>query len=155
MRYSAIMFDLDGTLLPMDTEAFARAYFYELSKVLAPFGLTKEALFKPFWAATTAMMGNDGRCLNADVFWQTFTALTGISRDQVEPLCDAFYSEGFHLARTATRDNPLAVEAVRAAREKADKVILEPKAAYTKRLISDVPKIHEEWDLSTVDLLNA
>lgn len=36
---------------------------------------------------------------------------------------------------------------------RADEVILEPKAAYTKRLISDVPKIHEEWDLSTVDLL--
>ena len=36
---------------------------------------------------------------------------------------------------------------------KADEVILEPKAPYTKRLISDVPKIHEEWDLSTVDLL--
>ena len=36
---------------------------------------------------------------------------------------------------------------------KADEVILHPKAAYTKRLISDVPKIHEEWDLSTVDLL--
>lgn len=37
---------------------------------------------------------------------------------------------------------------------KADEVILAPKAAYTKRLISDVPKIHEEWDLSTVDLLS-
>ena len=37
---------------------------------------------------------------------------------------------------------------------KADEVILSPKAAYTKRLISDVPKIHEEWDLSTVDLLS-
>ncbi len=36
---------------------------------------------------------------------------------------------------------------------KADDVILNPKADYTKRLISDVPKIHEEWDLSTVDLL--
>ncbi len=36
---------------------------------------------------------------------------------------------------------------------KADEVILHPKAAYTKRLISDVPKIHEEWDLSTVDTL--
>ena len=35
---------------------------------------------------------------------------------------------------------------------KADEVILNPQAAYTKRLISDVPKIHEEWDLSTVDL---
>ena len=32
----------------------------------------------------------------------------------------------------------------------ADEVILHPKAAYTKRLISDVPKIHEPWDLSTV-----
>lgn len=31
-----------------------------------------------------------------------------------------------------------------------DEVILEPKEAYTKRLISDVPKIYEEWDLSTV-----
>ena len=38
---------------------------------------------------------------------------------------------------------------------KADEVILSPKAAYTKRLISDVPKIHEEWDLSTVDELKA
>ena len=32
----------------------------------------------------------------------------------------------------------------------ADEVILSPKAPYTKRLINDVPKIHEEWDLSTV-----
>jgi len=32
----------------------------------------------------------------------------------------------------------------------AEAVILNPKAAYTKRLINDVPKIHEEWDLSTV-----
>ena len=33
---------------------------------------------------------------------------------------------------------------------KAEDVILNPKAPYTKRLISDVPKIHEPWDLSTV-----
>ncbi|MGE5223366.1 MAG: ABC transporter ATP-binding protein [Omnitrophica WOR_2 bacterium] len=32
----------------------------------------------------------------------------------------------------------------------ADEVILHPRAAYTQRLISDVPKIYEEWDLSTV-----
>lgn len=32
----------------------------------------------------------------------------------------------------------------------ADDVILHPKEAYTQRLISDVPKIYEEWDLSTV-----
>jgi peptide/nickel transport system ATP-binding protein len=32
----------------------------------------------------------------------------------------------------------------------ADDVILHPKEPYTRRLISDVPKIHEPWDLSTV-----
>ncbi|MGA9349096.1 MAG: ABC transporter ATP-binding protein [Anaerolineae bacterium] len=32
----------------------------------------------------------------------------------------------------------------------ADEVILRPKEAYTQRLINDVPKIYEEWDLSTV-----
>jgi peptide/nickel transport system ATP-binding protein len=32
----------------------------------------------------------------------------------------------------------------------ADEVILTPGKPYTKRLINDVPKIHEEWDLSTV-----
>ena len=32
----------------------------------------------------------------------------------------------------------------------ADSVILYPTQAYTRRLINDVPKIHEEWDLSTV-----
>jgi peptide/nickel transport system ATP-binding protein len=32
----------------------------------------------------------------------------------------------------------------------ADDVILNPRAAYTQRLLNDVPKIYEEWDLSTV-----
>ena len=32
----------------------------------------------------------------------------------------------------------------------ADEVILHPHQAYTQRLINDVPKIYEEWDLSTV-----
>lgn len=32
----------------------------------------------------------------------------------------------------------------------ADDVILNPKEEYTRRLINDVPKIYEEWDLSTV-----
>ena len=32
----------------------------------------------------------------------------------------------------------------------ADEVILRPSKPYTQRLINDVPKIYEEWDLSTV-----
>jgi peptide/nickel transport system ATP-binding protein len=33
----------------------------------------------------------------------------------------------------------------------ADEVILHPREAYTQRLLNDVPKIYEEWDLSTVE----
>lgn len=33
----------------------------------------------------------------------------------------------------------------------ADEVILHPKEIYTQRLISDVPKIYEEWDLTSVE----
>jgi peptide/nickel transport system ATP-binding protein len=32
----------------------------------------------------------------------------------------------------------------------AEDVIINPQADYTKRLISDVPKIYEKWDLDTV-----
>lgn len=32
----------------------------------------------------------------------------------------------------------------------AEDVIIHPQASYTKRLITDVPKIYSEWDLSTV-----
>lgn len=32
----------------------------------------------------------------------------------------------------------------------ADDVILNPQETYTQRLLNDVPKLHEEWDLSTV-----
>ena len=36
-------------------------------------------------------------------------------------------------------------------RGSADDVILNPRQPYTKRLLNDVPKIYEEWDLSTVE----
>lgn len=153
MRYQAIMFDLDGTLLPMELEGFIKAYFGALAKELAPFGLTPEQLFNPFWAATKAMMTNTTGRLNSDVFWDTFTAMTGLERAKVEPICDAFYAVGFQGARIATGENPLAVEAVRAAREKADKVILAtnplfPMAAQRTRL-SWIGLTPEDFDLVT------
>ena len=123
-KYQAILFDLDGTLLPMDTEAFARAYFGALARELADFRIPQEALIAAIWGGTKAMMKNDGARLNVDVFWDCFTAATGVAREAIEPRCDQFYSAGFHAARAATAPNPLAVEAVRLARKKAEKVVL-------------------------------
>lgn len=153
MRYQAILFDLDGTLLPMELEPFAKIYIGALAKELAPFGLTPETMLKPFWAATKAMMVNTTGKLNADVFWEVFSAMTGVDRAKVEPVCDAFYNMGFQAARAATRENPLAKEAVRLAREKADKVVLAtnplfPMAGQATRL-SWLGLKPEDFDLVT------
>lgn len=123
-KYDAILFDLDGTLLPMETEAFARAYFGTLAQELADLCIPQETLIAAIWGGTKAMMKNDGARLNRDVLWDAFTAATGVSREAVEPRCEQFYQTGFHAARAATGPNPLAAEAVRIAREKAERVVL-------------------------------
>lgn len=123
-KYDAILFDLDGTLLPMELEAFTRAYFGALAHELADFRIPREALFAAIWGGTKAMMKNDGRRLNADVFWDAFTAATGVERTAIEPRCDQFYQAGFHAARAATAPNPLAAQAVAVAHEKAAHVVL-------------------------------
>ncbi len=120
----AILFDLDGTLLPMDMERFMHIYFHQLGAVVIPLGVPKDKFADAVWAGTKAMMKNTGSKLNMDVFWDVFTAASGVAREKLEPVCDRFYSEGFHAAREATMPNPLAAEAVRIAREKADKVVL-------------------------------
>ncbi len=124
MTYQAILFDLDGTLLPMDTEAFTQGYFRLLAKAVAPLGITPEAMISALWSGIRAMMVNDGRRSNRERFWEVFSAETGVAQALCEPICDRFYTEGFHQARAFTGDNPLAVEAMRLARQKADKVIL-------------------------------
>lgn len=153
MRYQAILFDLDGTLLPMDVETFTRHYFGALVKELSPLGFTAESLFKPFWVATKAMMSNTTGKLNADVFWETFTALTGMERAKLEPICDAFYLDGFHACRAASQANPLAAEAVRLAREKADRVVLATNPLFPmdgqRTRLSWIGLTPEDFDLVT------
>jgi hydroxymethylpyrimidine pyrophosphatase-like HAD family hydrolase len=44
MNYKAILFDMDGTLVPMDNDVFTKGYFKELAKKLSPLGLAPDAL---------------------------------------------------------------------------------------------------------------
>ena len=120
----AIFFDMDGTLLPMDVDGFMKRYFKGLCGVLCPLGVAPDKLVETVWAGTKAMVKNDGTMTNDARFWQVFQQLTGMDPAPFVPVADAFYSEGFHETKAATGENPLAVEAVRLAREKADTVVL-------------------------------
>lgn len=43
MNLTTILFDLDGTLLPMDNDAFTKGYFKLLAAKLSPHGYEAEA----------------------------------------------------------------------------------------------------------------
>lgn len=123
-KYKAIFFDLDGTLLPMEMDVFMNTYFKELCISLAQYGVPASEIIKCVWAGTKAMVKNDGSCPNEKRFWDTFLALTGIESDTIYEETNYFYSHEFNRARTATRENPLAVEAVRAASAGGRTVVL-------------------------------
>ena len=124
MRVKAILFDLDGTLLPMDQTIFMKHYFGEMAKVLAPLGIAPEAVAPTIWAGTKAMMKNTGEVTNDVVFWQVFSQVSGLDAASFRPAADGFYTNQFHRVKVATAENPLAAEAVRIAREKAELVVL-------------------------------
>ena len=75
-----ILFDLDGTLLPMDQDAFTEYYFKLLAGKMAPLGYGPKQLIAAVWDGTKAMVKNDGTCKNEKAFWTRFTQLYGESR---------------------------------------------------------------------------
>ncbi len=136
----AILFDLDGTLLPMDNEEFTKTYFYFLSETAKQWGYTdRDALIKAVWYGVKFMYKNDGTLPNNKVFWKGFSEAMSRDCEDEGKKFDTFYSGDFKKAQIAAKPAPLAKEAVRLAREKAEKVVLAtnplfPLEAYKQRL---------------------
>ena len=124
MKLRCVLFDLDGTLLPMDQEEFTKAYFHLLAKKLAPRGYEPKALVDAIWAGTAAMVKNDGRCSNEEAFWQRFTQIYGPKVQEDKPVFEEFYANEFQNARTACGFNPRAAETVAAIRSMGYQVAL-------------------------------
>ena len=124
MSVKAILFDLDGTLLPMDQETFVKAYFGGLCRRMAPFGYDPAELVKGIWAGTAAMVKNTGENLNESVFWDTFAAVMGEGiRDRL-PDFDAFYREEFPNVRSVCGYNENAARVVAAVKATGLRTIL-------------------------------
>jgi HAD superfamily hydrolase (TIGR01509 family) len=120
----AILFDLDGTLLPMELEKFTKTYFSLLAQKLSPLGYEPKELIDSVWKGTYAMVKNDGTVTNEQRFWQTFNNIMGENSKIDREKFDEFYAVEFNGAKAATQPTPLAKQIVDAARVKADKVIL-------------------------------
>ena len=77
MAIKYILFDLDGTLLPMDQEVFVKAYVKGLAAKLAPLGFEPQKVVDGLWAGTGAMMKNVSGKRNDEIFWQVFCSIVG------------------------------------------------------------------------------
>ncbi len=95
MKITTILFDLDGTLLPMDQDNFIRAYFGALAKKLAPHGYESKKLLDTIWRGTGAMIKNNGSKLNCEVFWDEFVRVYGEKGKSDSYLFDEFYEQDF------------------------------------------------------------
>lgn len=124
MKYKAILFDLDGTLLPMDTDTFTKGYFRFLYAKLQKYGFDPRLFGSQMWAGVAAMVKNDGTQTNEEAFWQCFEQMTGVTKALVNGDCLDFYEHEFNQGKQFTGENPLAAEAVRLAHEKAEHVVL-------------------------------
>ncbi len=140
MEIKVILFDLDGTLLPMDQSVFVESYFKLLAKKLAPYGYEAATLIDAIWKGTSAMVHNDGTRENREVFWETFRTIYGDGVDAHLPLFDEYYVKDFDGVQTSCGFTPDAAQTVRILKERGLRIALAtnpifPATATRKRIL--------------------
>ncbi len=124
MSIKVALFDLDGTLLPMEQDAFTGDYFKRLAVKLAPYGYEPSQLIKDVWAGTAAMVKNDGSVTNEEDFWSKFAETYGEKVYAEKEIFEDFYRNEFQEVRKVCGFNEKAAETVRRLKEMGLRVAL-------------------------------
>lgn len=140
----AVIFDLDGTLLPMNEEEFTRGYFGLLYKNAAPYGYEKDLFVKTVLTGTHLMKNNDGFKTNEQVFWNYFSKVYGEEKLADKKIFDEFYLTDFAKTKAFCGENPIAKEIVEYCKNKFGRVILASNPVF--------PKEAMEWRLKFAGL---
>lgn len=141
-------FDLDGTLLQMDTDKFIENYMRSVAVHMAPV-IDPHKLGEWIWAATGEMIkSQDAEATNQQVFDQHFLALCGMEKEKVWPHFDEFYEKKFSSLKQYSLPSPHARPIVQAAINAGFKVVIAtnplfPKTAILERMrwceVDDLP----------------
>ncbi len=118
MKIKAVLFDLDGTLLPMDQEVFVKAYFGSLAKFMAPHGYDPKDLVSSVWQGTDRMLANDGKKTNEAVFWDFMAEKYGEAVRADEEKFRVFYETQFDKISEVCGFTPRAKDVIDAVKAK-------------------------------------
>lgn len=135
-----LLFDLDGTLLPLTQDDFVNYYFGFLCKRFEKFGFEPKRLVKSVWKGTAAMVLNDGSKTNEQAFWDCFCAEYGIKRETYDAEFLDFYTNEFNKAIAATRPTPLARQVVDTAHAKGYDLYLATNPIFPR--VATLNRIH-------------
>lgn len=132
MSITTILFDLDGTLLPMDQDVFVKAYITGLTNAAEPAGYSPMILSASIMAGTAAMVRNTGEKTNEEVFWDTLEKTYGKSVRNDIHLFDEFYATGFQKIKDVCGFTPRAAELIQCIKEKGYRVALATNPLFPK-----------------------
>ena len=113
-----ILFDLDGTLLPMDQDIFVKTYFGLLAKKMAPYGYEPNGFYKAIWSGVSAMVKNTGETSNEEAFWADFASIYGEESRQHLPVFEEFYTVDFQQVQSVCGFNPESDKTIKALKNK-------------------------------------
>ena len=74
MKYQAILFDLDGTLLPMDEAEFVKCFYGLLVPYVTPPGKSHKEIALMLKQSLDHVIANDGSVTNEQAFINFYTA---------------------------------------------------------------------------------
>ena len=120
----AILFDLDGTLLPLDMDLFIKAYFKGLAVKIAPHGYNPDDVVPAVYAGVAAMTKNDGTKTNEQAFWDRFAELLGEGIRKHVSTFDEFYRTEFQKVKDVCGFSEKSKKIVEKCKEKGFRVIL-------------------------------
>lgn len=120
---NTILFDLDGTVLPLDMDKFLEVYFKELGKSLSHI-CDPKILVNNIWAATKAMIENTELRTNEEVFMEAFGNLIEDNLKDYQEQFDLFYDNGFLKAKETTFENKWIKKAVNMLKDKGYTLVL-------------------------------
>ena len=124
MPITTVLFDLDGTLLPMDQDVFIKKYFGLLAQKLAPFGYDSEKLIQAVWAGTKAMVMNDGKVTNKDAFWIACDTTLGCAASKDADIHMDFYRNEFNQVQEVCGFEPMAAQIIHSLKDRGYRVAL-------------------------------
>lgn len=139
MKYKAILFDLDGTLLPMDLDVFKKNYFTMLVKSICSHGYDKSELMGAILGGIEAMLNNNGERTNEKAFFDVMYAVYGDKIYSDNVYFEDFYENEFDSLRSSVGFDPDAKEVVDRIKAAGYRLILAtnpvfPVAATYKRI---------------------